>query len=58
MLHKKATQLVSALRVNLQDVNKDPKLLLEICEVLKKHKSHALDTIVDNILEQLGKLHL
>ena len=55
---EKATQLVTALRVNLQDVDNNPKLLLTICEVLKKHKSHALDTIVDNILEQLGKLHL
>ena len=55
---EKATQLVTALRVNLQDVDKGPKLLLKTCEVLKMHKSHALDAIVVNILEQLGKLHL
>ncbi len=55
---EKATQLVAALRVNLKDVDKGPKLLLKICEVLKKHKSHVLDTIVVNILDQLGKLHL
>ena len=52
---EKATQLVSALHVNLK-IDNNPKLLLTICEVLKKHKSHALDTIVINILEQLGKL--
>ena len=54
---EKATQLVTALHTNLK-VDNNPKLLLKICEVLKKHKSHALDTIVGKILDQLGKLQL
>ncbi len=54
----KATQLVTALHTNLKDVDNGPKLLLKICEVLKKHKSHALDIIIVNILDQLGKFHL
>ena len=51
----KATQLVTALHTNLE-VDNNPKLLLKTCEVLKKQKSLMLDTIVVNILEQLGKL--
>ncbi len=54
---EKATQLVKALHTNLK-VDNNPKLLLKTCEVLKKQKSLVLDTIVVNILEQLGKLHL
>ncbi len=54
---EKATLLVTALHTNLK-VDNNPKLLLKICQVLKKHKSHALDTIVGKILDQLGKLQL
>ena len=54
---EKATQLVTALHTNLE-VDNNPKLLLKTCEVLKKQERFVLDTIVVNILEQLGKLHL
>ena len=53
---EKATQLVSALHVNLQDVDKGPQLLLKICEVLQQHQIPVLDTIIAKIVEQLGKL--
>ena len=52
---EKATQLCIALHTPLV-VDNNPKLLLKTCEVLKKQKSLMLDTIVVNILEQLGKL--
>ena len=53
----KASQLVTALHTNLK-VDNNPKLLLKTCEVLKKQESLMLDTIVVNILKQLGKFHL
>ena len=53
---EKATQLVSALHVNLQDVDNGPQLLLKICEVLQQHRIPVLDTIIVKIVEQLGKL--
>ncbi len=54
---EKATLLVTALRTNLE-VDNGPKLLLKTCEVLKKQEILVLDTIVVNILEQLGRLQL
>ena len=53
---EKATQLVTALHVNLQDVDKGPQLLLKICEVLQQHRIPVLDIIIVKIVEKLGKL--
>ena len=51
---EKATKLVTALHTNLK-VDNNPKLLLKICEVLKKQQMPVLDNIVVKMLQQLGK---
>ena len=51
---EKATRVVTALHTQLK-VDNDPKSLLKICEVLKKHEMPVLDNIVVKIVQQLGK---
>ncbi len=55
--YEKATELVTSLSTNLRIAADDSKLLLKICEVLKKQDMFVLNNIVGEILEQLGNYH-